>query len=104
MIPLVSVLLIVMFSASVALAQGKGVDKGSERVRDSASRAPASNGSKTDVGTGRGIDFGGGRTPEVPPIPNPYHMGARRDVILKAVQDVMRDRQVILNKSSLGYC
>src|SRR5437667_6626383 len=100
MIPLVSVLLIVMFSTSVALAQGKGVDKGSERVRDSASRAPASNGSKTDVGTGRGIDFGGGRTPEVPPIPNPYHMGARRDVILKAVQDVMRDRKLIFDEAA----
>lgn len=100
MIPLVSALLIMMFSASVALAQGKGVDKGSERVRDSASRAPASNGSKTDVGTGRGIDFGRGRTPEVPPIPNPYHIGARRDVILKAVQDVMRDSKLILDEAA----
>jgi hypothetical protein len=96
MISLVSVLLIMMFSASVALAQGKGVDKGSERVRDSGSP----NGSKTNVGTGRGIDFGGGRTPEVPPIPNPYHMGARRDVILKAVQDVMRDRKLILDEAA----
>jgi len=86
--------------ASLVVGQGKGVDKSNERVRDSGSRAPASNGSKTDVGAGRGIDFGKGRTPEVPPIPNPYRLPARRDVILKAVEDVMRDRKLIVDETS----
>jgi len=91
--------LLVVGTAYPASAQGKGVDKQSERVRDSgASRQPANNGSKTDVGTGRGIDFGKGRTPEVPPIPNPSRIPARRDVILKAVQEVMRDRKLIVDE------
>lgn len=93
--------LVVACSASIALGQGKGVDKSNERVRDSgASRAPAINGTKTDVGAGRGIDFGKGRTPEVPPIPNPYRLPARRDVILKAVEDVMRDHKLIVDETS----
>jgi hypothetical protein len=77
---------------------GKGVDKPSERVRDGGGdRVPASNGTKTDVSTGRGMDFGKGRTPEAPPLPNPYRLTARRDVILKAVQDVMRDRNLVMD-------
>ncbi|MDQ3473662.1 MAG: hypothetical protein M3447_07995 [Acidobacteriota bacterium] len=99
MIRLLGVALTVFSLTSVAFAQGKGVDKSNERVRDTgSSRAPAINGSKTDVGSGRGIDFGKGRTPEVPPIPNPYRLPARRDVIMKAVADVMRDRKLILDE------
>jgi hypothetical protein len=86
---------------TVTLGQGKGVDKQSERVRDtSASRTPGNNGSKTDIGTGRGIDFGKGRTPESPVVPNPYRITARRDVILKTVQDVMRDRKLVVDDAA----
>jgi len=98
---LAGALLMVICFASAALAQGKGVDKGSERVRDTgSSRLPASNGNKTDVGTGRGIDFGRGRTPDVPPIPNPYRFAARRDAIVKAIVDVMRDQKLTVDETA----
>jgi hypothetical protein len=91
-------LMLLLFLTGYAQA-GKGVDKPSERVRDSGGdRVPANNGTKTDVSTGRGMDFGKGRTPETPPLPNPYRLSARRDVILKAVQDVMRDRNLIMDE------
>ena len=85
-----------------AFAQAaKGVDKQNERVRDSGTeRTPANNGNKTDVGTGRGFDFGRGRTREVPPLPNPYRLSGRRDVIIKGVQDVMRDRGLVLDEAA----
>ncbi|MGH9966973.1 MAG: hypothetical protein ACREBG_03935 [Pyrinomonadaceae bacterium] len=101
MIRLTSALLIICCCISVALAQGKGIDKSNERVRDSgSSRSPANNGSKNDVGAGRGIDFGKGRTPEVPAIPNPSRIAARRDVIIKAVLDVMRDQKLIVDEAA----
>jgi hypothetical protein len=100
MMKLATLILITFLAAVSASPQGKGVDKQSERVRDSASRSAGNNGSKTDTGAGRGIDFGRGRTPEVPPLPNPYRLVARRDVILKAVQDVMRDRKLILDEAA----
>lgn len=79
----------------------KGVDKPSERVRDSGSdRQPANNGNKTDVGTGRGMDFGRDKTPETLPLPNPYRLSARRDVIITAIQDLMRDRKLIVDESA----
>jgi hypothetical protein len=101
MFRLTRVLLIVTLCATAAFAQGKGIDKSNERVRDSgASKAPASNGSKTDVGAGRGMDFGKGRTPEIPSLPNPYRMTARRDVILKAIEDVMRDQKLTVDEAT----
>ena len=94
------VFLSAMASAS-AFAQGKGVDNQNQRVRDaSVGRAPATNGGNQDVGAGRGMDFGKGRTPTLPPIPNPYRFTARREAILKAVEDVMRDRKLILDTAA----
>jgi len=96
MIRFASVLLLVMFSAVSVWSQGKGVDKTSERVRDSGTAG--SSGIKTDTGAGRGIDFGKGRTVEVPPLPNPYRIAARRDAILTAISDIMRDRKLTLDE------
>lgn len=93
--------LVLLISSVTVWAQGKGVDKTNERVRDGgSSRTPASNGTKTDVGAGRGFDFGGGRTPEAPPVPNPYRLTARRDAILTAVQELMRDRKLVVDEAA----
>jgi hypothetical protein len=101
MLKLAGVLLVMTLGSLCAWAQGgKGVDKPIERVRDSGSRSAGNNGSKTDTGAGRGIDFGKGRTPEVPPIPNPYRFTARRDVIVKAIEEVMRDRKLIVDEAA----
>jgi hypothetical protein len=98
MIRFASLLLLFFVSAGSAWSQSKGVDKTGERVRDSGTAG--SNGTKTDTGAGRGIDFGKGRTPEVQPLPNPYRFSARRDVLLNAIADVMRDRKLILDEAA----
>jgi hypothetical protein len=97
-----SISLLVVFTAISAWAQSeKGVDKSGVRVRDtSAGSSEGNNGSKTNTGSGRGIDFGKGKAPEVPPLPNPYRFTARRDVIIKAVQDVMRDQKLIVDEAA----
>lgn len=98
MIRFTSLLLSIVLCATLTWAQGKGVDKTSERVRDSG--IGGSNGNKTNTGTGTGIDFGAGRTAAVPPLPNPYRITARRDVILKAIADVMRDRKLTVDEAA----
>ena len=96
----VAFLVLVLCSVSV-WAQGKGVDKTNERVRDGGNnRTPANNGTKTDVGAGRGFDFGGGKTAEAPPIPNPYRMTARRDAIITAVQDLMKEQKLVVDEAA----
>jgi hypothetical protein len=88
-----------------AFAQAaKGVDKQNERVRDSGNdRTPGNNGSKTDVGAGRGIDFGSGRTPEALPLPNPFRLAGRRDVIINTIQDLMRDRKLVVDENASRF-
>jgi hypothetical protein len=98
MMKFASLALIILFSAVSVWAQGKGVDKTGERVRDSGTAG--SNSTKTDTGAGRGMDFGKGKTPEVPPIPNPYRFAARRDVILNAITELMGDRKLIVDEAA----
>ena len=46
------------------------------------------------------MDFGKGKTPDVPPIPNPYRFAARRDVILNAITELMGDRKLIVDEAA----
>src|SRR5213595_2766670 len=88
--------------STVAFGQGKGVDTQNQRISDNGSnKAPANNGAKTNVGTtGSGINFGKEKARDRAMLPNPYRLTARRDVIIKAVGDVMRDRKLILDEAS----
>lgn len=83
-------------------AQEKGVDRQNQKVRDSGnSRNAGVNGGKTDVGTsGSGISFGKGKTPAPIVLPNPYRLTARRDELLKAITDLMRDRKLIVDDAA----
>src|SRR6266446_241932 len=94
--------LLVSIGAASAFGQGKGVDTQSKRISDgSSNKAPANNGAKQDTGTtGSGINFGGGKTPAKPVIPNPYRLTARRDAIIRAVSEVMRDRKLIVDDAA----
>ena len=105
MLRIITGLLLLLVCSLPVLAQAaKGVDKQNERVRDSGNeRTPANNGNKTDVGAGRGFDFGRGRTPETPPLPNPYRLTGRRDVMIKAVQDLMRDRKMVVDEGASRF-
>jgi hypothetical protein len=91
-------LLFLALAACAAQAQEKGVDNQNDRIRDQGSdRAPGQNGAKQNTGTGRGFDFGKGRTQVVPPIPNPYRFSVRRDIVLRAVEELMREQKLVLD-------
>lgn len=95
------IIFVFALSTASAYAQEKGVDQQSDRIRDSGTgSAPGNNGTKQDTGAGRGMNFGKGRTPTVAPIPNPYRFTARRDVLMKAIEDLMRDRKLVLDTSA----
>src|SRR5882672_10814831 len=91
--------IVVSLVSSTGFAQSKGEDKGTQRVRDGGVSAPAANGSKQDSGTGRGIDWGG-KAAKITPLENPYRLAGRRDVIMKAVEEVMQDRKLILDETA----
>ncbi|HEX8920698.1 MAG TPA: hypothetical protein VF766_04435 [Pyrinomonadaceae bacterium] len=95
------IFVLALASISVLAQQEKGVDSQNQGIRDQGnSRAPANNGAKQDNGAGRGMDFGKGRTHEPPPIPNPYRFSARRDMIVQAAEELMRDRKFVLDTAA----
>lgn len=98
---LLPAILILLFAPTL-FAQEKGVDTQSQKVRDTGSnRSAGVNGNKTDVGTsGSGINFGKGKTREVNRLPNPYRLTARRDELIKAITDLMRDRKLIVDDAA----
>ncbi len=89
-------------TATSVFGQGKGVDTQNQRITDNSSnRAPANNGTKQDVGTsGSGINFGKEKSAATTLLPNPYRLTARRDVLIKAITDVMRDRKLIVDDAT----
>lgn len=89
---------LLVLACSVCAAQEKGVDQQNDRIRDSSNnRQPAVNGGKVDTGVGRGMDFGKGKTQAPPPVPNPYRFQAPNDVLIKAAQELMRERKLIID-------
>ena len=97
-----TVIALMLLATAPALAQEKGVDTQSQKVRDTGSNREAGvNGTKTDVGTsGSGINFGKGKTRATARLPNPYRVTARRDTLLKAIVDLMRDRKLIVDDAA----
>jgi len=97
-------LALIVLSVTALGQAAKGVDKQNERVRDGGTnRTAGNNGTKTDTGSGRGFDFGRGKTSEVPLLPNPYRLTARRDVLIKTIQDVMRDRKLVVDETASRF-
>jgi|SRR5215510_2833089 len=90
------------FSFPAAFGQGKGVDKQNQKVTDtSRGSAAGNNGTKQDTGTaGSGINWGRDKTKVVPALPNPYRFTARRDALIAAITDVMRDRKLIVDDAA----
>jgi hypothetical protein len=95
------VTLLLFLTFGITQAQEKGVDQQNARIRDGGNnRQPAVNGRNTETGTGRGIDFGKGRTPTLPPVPNPYRFQVPNDVLTKAVEELMRERKLIIDDAA----
>ena len=96
-----AIIFISMIAVLSASAQEKGVDRQNDRIRDQGSgRGAGENGTKQNVGAGRGVDFGKGRTIEPPSIPNPYRFTTRRDTLMQAIEALMRDRKLILDEAA----
>lgn len=97
----IAIFFVLAIAAIGVCAQEKGIDSQNARIRDSGNdRAPASNGSKQDGGAGRGINFGKGRTPDYIPIPNPYRLTSRREAMTQAVNELIRERSMILDEAA----
>jgi hypothetical protein len=90
-----------LLCATSAFAQGKGVDQQNKQIRDNSNqRAPGlGNGSNQSNGTGRGIDFGRGKTEDIV-LPNPFRFTARRDALRQSVEELMLERNIVVDTAA----
>ena len=93
-----ALLVLLLAASTAALGQGKGIDQQNDRIRnDGSNRQPANNGGNQNTGAGRGVDFGRGRTPTPPMLPNPYRLSFPNDKVLQNVVELMQERKLILD-------
>ncbi len=85
-----------------AFAQAaKGVDKQNERVRDSGSdRTPRTTATRPTSAPGEEWTSAVAALRKRRRLPNPYRLSGRRDVIITAVQDLMRDRKMVVDENA----
>jgi len=88
-----SAIALLFLSVFVINAQEKGVDKQSQTIRDSSTKTSGIN-----KGLSSGINWGKDKTPEKKPVPNPFRFTARREAIVQSVQDILRDKGIVLNE------
>jgi hypothetical protein len=90
-----------VIGSSDALAQGKGIDTQNREIQNIGNgQGPTDNASNRTTGTGRGFDFGAGKTPDRGILANPYRMASRRDILLTQIADVMRERNLVLDEAA----
>ena len=85
--------LVVALSAS-AFAQ-KGIDTQTQKIKNESNKTTAR---PTDVT--RTFDWGKGKTPVRERLPNPYKLGARRDVLIENIRQVLKERRLIVDEQS----
>lgn len=89
---------VVIFSVA-AFAQ-KGIDTQTEKIKQEASPNPRQSNNPTTSPTNRAFDFGKGKTPEIQPLPNPYRLNARRDVLVGDIVDALKEKKIIVDEAA----
>lgn len=87
------VLLGLVCLAAPAFAQ-KGIDTQTERIKQEGN--PTSR--PTDAS--RSFSWGKGKTKVRAMLPNPYKLASRRDALVNSIQEVLRDRKIVIDEAS----
>jgi len=90
-----SILAILILAAGAAAQTQKGIDTQTQKIKNDANKTTAR---PTDVS--RSFDWGEGKTPTRAPLPNPYRLTARRDVLLSSIRDVLKEKRLVVDEQS----
>ena len=88
-----SSILIVLFSLVVS-AQ-KGIDTQTKKIKDDTNKTTSRENDVT-----RSFDWGKGKTQTRERLANPYQLNARRDVLVEMIQQVLREKKIIIDEPS----
>ncbi|MCZ2392090.1 MAG: hypothetical protein LC113_13570 [Acidobacteria bacterium] len=78
----------------VSASAQKGIDSQTETIKKEGN--PTSRPSDAS----RSFSWGKGKTKVREMLPNPYKLAARRDVLINAIQEVLRDKKIVIDDAS----
>lgn len=84
---------ILLFALS-ALAQ-KGVDSQTKTIKDDGNKVTTRSSDAT-----RSFDWGKGKTKLRDQLANPYRLGGRRDLLIDAIVEVLREKKIVVDDAS----
>lgn len=94
-------LTILIGASTEILAQAKGIDTQNREIQNIGNgQGPTDNATNRTTGTGRGLDWGAGKTPDRVALANPYRMASRRDILLAQIADVMSERNLVMDEAA----
>jgi len=88
---------IIVFAAAV-FAQ-KGVDTQTRKINQESTKTNQTT-QTNDPGSGRGFDFGKDKTKVRELLANPYRLAGRRDVLIAAIVDVLKEKKLVIDESA----
>ncbi len=88
-----TIVIILLFAFS-ALAQ-KGVDSQTKTIKDDGNKVTTRSSDAT-----RSFDWGKGKTKLRDRLANPYRLGGRRDLLIDAIVEVLREKKIVVDDAS----
>ena len=93
-------LLVTAIAICVSSAAGqKGVDTQTDKIKQDSNQVKS--GRENDVG--RSFDWGKGKTKVRELLPNPYRLTGRRDNIISAIVDVLKERKIVVDEKASRF-
>jgi len=91
-------LLLLFWVAALTLSAvgQKGVDTQTDKIKQDSNQVKS--GRENDVG--REFDWGKGKTKVRDLLPNPYRLTGRRDTIISAIVDVLKDKKIVVDEKA----
>ena len=81
--------------SAIAIAAQKGVDTQTKTIKDDSNKVTTRSSDAT-----RSFDWGKGKTKVRESLANPYRLGGRRDVLIEAISDVLREMKIAVDDAS----
>ncbi|HBE81861.1 MAG TPA: hypothetical protein DDW24_03660 [Blastocatellia bacterium] len=84
-----------MVLVSAGVSAQKGIDTQTQKIKDDTNKTTSR---ETDVT--RSFDWGKGKTQTRERLANPYQLNARRDVLVEMIQQVLREKKIVIDEPS----
>ena len=91
---IISALLLLVFAGMGVYAQ-KGIDTQTQKIKQEANKTTTRPSDAT-----RSFDWGKGKTHVRERLANPYRLGARRDVLIEAIREVLKEQKILVDEAS----